>query len=73
MAVDDAGDAETLVLAKLSTERQLESGVARRRRRWPSGDRVLGRVLERAGEPQHLVAVDAVGGHDVDEGHRRRS
>ena len=33
------------------------------------GDRVLGGVLEGAGEAQDLVAVDAVGRHDVDERH----
>ena len=33
------------------------------------GDRVLGGVLERAGQPQHLVLVDAGAGVDVDERH----
>ena len=33
------------------------------------GDRVLGGVLERADEPQRLVAVDAVGDGDLDEAH----
>ena len=66
VAVDDALDAEALAVGEV-----LDRRAARRlrpRRRWRSpGDRVLGGVLERAGEPQHLVAVDAVGGDDVDE------
>ena len=33
------------------------------------GDRVLGGVLQRADEPQRLVAVDAVGDRDLDEAH----
>ena len=31
---------------------------------------MLGCVLQRAGDPQQVVAVDAAGGDDVDEGHR---
>lgn len=33
------------------------------------GDRMLGTVLERAGQTQRLVAVDAVGGDNLDERH----
>ena len=72
MAVDDALDAEALAVGEA-----LDRRAARRARRAPRGDRprdrVLGGVLERAGEPQHLAALGAVGGDDVDERSSGRS
>ena len=67
VAVDDALDAETLAVGEA-----LDGGQRAGRRGRAGdrlGDRVLGGVLERADEAQRLVAVDAVGGEDLDERH----
>lgn len=66
--VDDALDAEPLDVREVLHGRQaadpldgaLGDGL---------GDRVLGGVLQRPGESQHLVGVLAVGGDDVGQGH----
>ena len=68
VAVDDALDAETLEVGEVVDRAQLtetvSGGVGD-----GLGDGVLGGVLEGTDEAQHLVAIGAVDGDDVDEGH----
>ena len=67
VAVDDALDAEALAVGEALDRRERALGGGGLGDRL--GDRVLGGVLERADEPQRLVAVDAVGDGDLDEAH----
>ena len=74
VAVDDAGDAETLRCWR-SPRRRAASMTAS-----ACAPSAIARAIgcseassSDAGEPQQLVAVDARGRHDVDERHRARS
>ena len=65
--IDDALDAEPLAVHEQLGGRQLPTSMrAAAGDRAP--DRVLGRMLDRADQPQHVGALDAVG-EDVDETH----
>ena len=67
-SVDRAFDAIPALLAKSSTGDRVSavgSGAVDDRLR----DRVLAGVLERGSDAEELVAVDAVGGNDIDQGH----
>ena len=70
VTVDDALDAEALAVGEALDGGQRAGGAGRGGDRL--GDRMLGGVLERAGESQRLVAVDAVGRDDLDERHLAR-
>ena len=58
VAVDDALHAEAFGLANASTRGQRRCPAGARPSAMARGDRVLGGVLERAGEAQHLALVD---------------
>ena len=68
VAVDHAFDAQALAVRE-RLDRGQGAGLVARGARDRLGDRVLGRVLERARDPQELGAVLAVGDDDVDERH----